>query len=71
MLCLELDANAKVGCEAIMNNPQCDISANGYLLLDMIERNQLILVNGTSRCKGKITGGNVENSPKGVPKKCQ
>ena len=49
LLCLELDANAKVG-DFIQNNPQEDISPNGRLLIDIIERNNLILVNGTSKC---------------------
>ena len=53
-LCLELDANAKVG-GVIQNNPQDAISPNGQLLLDVLERNNLILVNGTSKCAGKIT----------------
>ena len=44
-LCIELDANAKVG-EFIENNPQSDISPNGRLLLNIIERNNLVLVNG-------------------------
>ena len=54
LLCLELDANAKVG-ELIENNPQEEISPNGRLLIEIIERNNLILVNGTSKCEGKIT----------------
>ena len=53
-LCLELDANAKVG-EMIQNNPQDSISPNGRLLLDILERNNLILVNGTTKCIGKVT----------------
>ena len=42
------DANAKVG-ELIENNPQEEISPNGRLLIEIIERNNLILVNGTSK----------------------
>ena len=53
-VCLELDANAKVG-EMIQNNPQDYISPNGRLLLDILERNNLILVNGTTKCIGKVT----------------
>ena len=55
MLCLELDANAKVGNVAIPYNPQENISPNGQLLLELIERNQLILVNASSKCHGKLT----------------
>ena len=59
-LCMELDANAKVG-EVIQNNPQETISPNGILLLDIIERNNLILVNGTDICEGKITRQKMKN----------
>ena len=51
---MELDANAKVG-EIIDNNPQQTSSPNGKLFLDLLERNNLILVNGTSKCAGQIT----------------
>ena len=47
-LCMELDANAKVG-EIIENNPQLSISQIGRLLIDIIERNNLILVNGNDK----------------------
>ena len=40
MLCLELDANAKVSNVTIPYNPQENISPNGQLLLELIERNQ-------------------------------
>ena len=44
----------RIRCEC-QNNPQDAISPNGQLLLDVLERNNLILVNGTSKCVGKIT----------------
>ena len=47
-MCMELDTNAKVGL-IIENNPQEIISPNGRLLIDIIQRNNLILVNGTSK----------------------
>ena len=64
--CMELDANAKVG-EIIENNPQLSISQIGRLLKDIIERNNLILVNGNDKCEGEITRqkmkkGNLEKS---------
>ena len=54
MVCLQLDANGKVGKEIINGDPH-DISPNGRLLLDLIERKSLILVNGTDKCMGVIT----------------
>ena len=38
MVCLELDANAKIGNQIIRNDPH-EISANGKLLLSIVERN--------------------------------
>ena len=45
---MELDANPKLG-ELIENKTQEVISPNGRLLIEIIERNNLILVNGTSK----------------------
>ena len=60
MVCLQLDANGKVGKEIINGDPH-DISPNGRLLLDLIERKSLILVNGTDKCMGVITRLRDEN----------
>ena len=54
MVLLEMDANAKVG-QIIRNNPQNNISNNGKLLLEMIERCGLTIVNSMDKCKGRIT----------------
>ena len=54
MLCLELDANAKIGNQIIRNDPH-EISANGKLLLSIVERNNLVIVNATNKCFGTIT----------------
>ena len=60
LLCLELDANAKVG-DMIVNNPQVTVSPNGRILINIIERNNLILVNGTEKCTGIITRQKLKN----------
>ena len=54
MLCLELDANAKVGNQVIKNDPH-EMSSNGRLLLSLVERYNLIIVNATDKCFGTIT----------------
>ena len=46
MLCIELDANAKFGKKIIPNDPH-EISANGRLLLSLVERMNLVIVNST------------------------
>ena len=66
MVCVQLDANGKVGSEIINGDPH-GISHNGQLLLDLIERKSLILVNGTEKCSGIITrtrnkNGKIEKS---------
>ena len=54
LICSELDANSKVGMENISTDPH-HISANGQLLMDIVNRNELIVVNSTSKCFGTIT----------------
>ena len=54
LLCLELDANAKVG-DMIVNNHQVTDSPNGRILINIIERNNPILVHGTEKSSGIIT----------------
>ena len=54
MVCLEMDANAKVGLDVIKNDPN-QISSNGEYLLDFTERNNLIICNATDMCEGTIT----------------
>ena len=49
-VCIELDANAKLGCDIIENDPN-EKSANGDLLLGIIVRNNLIVCNSSSICK--------------------
>ena len=54
MICIEMDANAKLGKNYI-NGDKHDISQNGGLLLSMIERQNLVVVNSTNKCLGTIT----------------
>jgi hypothetical protein len=54
MICIELDANAKLGGDIIRNDPH-KRSANGELLLGILVRNNLIVCNGTAQCSGLIT----------------
>ena len=54
LVCIELDANAKLGYDVIENDPH-KTSANGELFLGVIERNSLIVGNATQLCKGVIT----------------
>ena len=54
MLWLELDANAKFGKQIIKNDPH-DMSGNGKMLLDLVDRHNLVIVNATDKCIGTIT----------------
>ena len=54
LLILQMDANAKLGREIIKNDPH-DISENGKLLLDILERQNLTVVNSLDVCDGTIT----------------
>ena len=51
---IELDANSKLGKKYIINDPH-DMSPNGALLSDIIERHSLIVGNGSDKCTGTIT----------------
>ena len=51
---VQLDANAKVGQLIIPSDPN-QISENGKLLMNMIERQNLCLQNSSPVCKGAIT----------------
>jgi hypothetical protein len=54
LICLQMDANGKLGDELINGDPN-SISPNGRLLLDLITRKSLVVVNGTDKCNGIIT----------------
>ena len=54
LVCIEMDANAKVGSEIIKSDPNSR-SSSGELLIEMCERNNLIICNATDLCIGTIT----------------
>ena len=49
-----MDANAKLGCDIINQYPN-KISNNGRLLIDIIQRQNLIILNSHDLCQGTIT----------------
>ena len=51
---IEMDANSKVGKKYIPRDPH-DISQNGAILAQIVERQQLTIANGTDTCTGTIT----------------
>ena len=54
LICIELDANSKLGSKLIPGDPK-EQSSNGKLLEKIVEDNDLIVVNGTELCEGRIT----------------
>ena len=54
LICIELDANSKLGSSIIPGDPKPQ-SKNGKLLFNVISENGLIVVNGTELCTGVIT----------------
>ena len=54
LVLVEMDANAKVGNEVIKNDPN-PMSSNGKIMLDMIERQNLVIANAEDTCDGVIT----------------
>ena len=54
LVCIELDANAKLGREIIPGDPK-EQSKNGERLMSVIEENDLIVVNSLDLCSGTIT----------------
>ena len=54
LVCIECDANSKLGKEIISGDPHAK-SHNGKLLYDVITRQNLIVVNATEKCYGTIT----------------
>ena len=54
MTLIEFDANAKLDNNIIKNNPNNTTSSNGKYLLDLVERNNLIICNSHELCKGTV-----------------
>ena len=54
LICLQMDANGKLGNEIINGDPN-SLSLNGCLLLELISRKSLVIVNASDKCNGIIT----------------
>ena len=54
LVCIEMDANSKLGPDIIKDDPK-EQSRNGKLLEQIINENNLVVVNGTDLCEGVIT----------------
>ena len=54
LVCIQMDANAKLGPVLISSDPN-PRSSNGDLLVDLCDRNDLIICNTTQLCQGVIT----------------
>ena len=65
LVCIEMDANAKLGKECIALDPH-PRSSNGDLLFEFCERNNLVICNTTDLCQGTIT--RQRNTVNGVEK---
>ena len=55
LVCMEMDANSKLGSQVIAGDPENEQSKNGKLLMKVVEENDLVVVNGTDLCEGTIT----------------
>ena len=51
---IEMDANAKLGKRFIKEDPH-EISPKGLILANIVERQMLVVGNGTDICRGPIT----------------
>ena len=54
LVVIQLDANAKIGKENLKDDPN-NVTKNGKILLDVVERQNLTIVNTLDLCKGVIT----------------
>ena len=54
MILIQMDANAKLGKTVINQDPN-EMSENGRLFRDIIERESLVLLNVSDLCQGAIT----------------
>ena len=54
LVCIEFDANSKLGSHVIKGDPHV-MSSNGSLLSSLVDRQNLIVVNATHRCFGTFT----------------
>ena len=54
LVCVQLDANTKLG-KSVIKDDIHDMSPNGQLLYDVIERDELVICNALDACQGSIT----------------
>ena len=54
MICIEFDANSKLGKCVIKGDPN-EMSSNGSILSEMLARQNMIVVNAIDKCFGVIT----------------
>ena len=54
LICIQFDANSKFGKSIIPGDPN-EMSSNGKFLLDILTRQNLMIVNSTDKCFGIIT----------------
>ena len=54
LVLVQMDANAKAGYTVIKNDPN-PMSGNGKIMLDIIERQNLVIANAEDLCQGVIT----------------
>ena len=54
LILIQMDANAKVGSRVIKVDPNHQ-SENGKLMIELLQRQNLYLLNGSDRCEGVIT----------------
>ena len=54
LVCIKMDANAKLGNACFSRDPHPQ-SSNGELLFEFCERNNLVICNTTDLCQGSIT----------------
>ena len=52
---VQIDANAKLGCEIIRNDPH-KLSDNGVILFEIITRQNLAILNAETLCEGVTLG---------------
>ena len=60
-LIAEMDCNAKLGKEIIKGDPN-NMSVNGKILWDLIERRDCMVVNTSEKCKGIITRSKIKSN---------
>ena len=62
LICIQFDANSKLGKNIIPGAPH-DISSNGKILLNVLRRQDLVVINSTEKCLGLIT--RIKNTKRG------